>query len=79
MDVAEIQESVTDELQKVQKGEFSVAFKKLYDHAKACICGNGAYFELKKGMYLRFLKKSSCKTFGQHCVYSDSLINELIG
>ena len=47
-DVAEIQEAVTDELKKVQKEEFSAAFQKLYDHAKACIHANGAYFELKK-------------------------------
>jgi len=43
-DVAEIQEAVTDELKKVQKEEFSAAFQKLYDHAKACIHVNGAYF-----------------------------------
>jgi hypothetical protein len=36
-DVAEIQDSVTDELKKVQKEEFSPAFQKLYDSAKACI------------------------------------------
>ena len=36
-DVAEIQEAVTDEYKKVQKEEFSAAFQKLYDHAKACI------------------------------------------
>jgi hypothetical protein len=42
-DVAEIQEGVTDVL-KVQKEEFSAAFQKLYDHAKACIYANGAYF-----------------------------------
>jgi len=36
-DVAEIQEAVTDELKKVQKEEFSAAFQKLYDRAKACI------------------------------------------
>jgi hypothetical protein len=24
------------------------AFQKLYDHVKACIYANGAYFELKK-------------------------------
>jgi hypothetical protein len=35
--VAEIQEAVTDELQKVQKEEFSAAFKKIYNHAKAYI------------------------------------------
>jgi hypothetical protein len=36
---------MTDELKKVQKEEFSVAFQKLYDCAKACIYANGAYFE----------------------------------
>jgi len=45
--VAEIQEAITDELKKVQKEEFSAAFQKLYDHAKACIYASGAYFELK--------------------------------
>jgi histone-lysine N-methyltransferase SETMAR len=44
-DIAEIQEAVTDELQKVQKEEFSAAFQKLYHRAKACIYANGAYFE----------------------------------
>jgi len=36
-DVAEIQEAVTDELKKAQKGEFSAAFQKPYDCAKACV------------------------------------------
>jgi hypothetical protein len=44
-DVAEIQETVTDELKEVQKEEFSAAFQKLYDRAKACIQATGAYFE----------------------------------
>jgi len=44
-DVAEIQEAVTDELKKVQKEEFSAAFQKLNDRAKAYIYANGAYFE----------------------------------
>jgi hypothetical protein len=44
-DAAEIQQPVTDELQEIQKEEFSAAFQKLYDRAKACIYGNGAYFE----------------------------------
>jgi hypothetical protein len=44
-DVAEIQEAVTDELKKVQKEEFSAAFEKVYDRAKASIYANGAYFE----------------------------------
>jgi hypothetical protein len=47
VDVAEIEEAITDEL-KVQKEEFSAAFQKLYDRAKACIYANIAYFELKK-------------------------------
>jgi hypothetical protein len=36
-DVVQIQEAVTDKLKKVQKGEFSAGFQKLYDRAKACI------------------------------------------
>jgi hypothetical protein len=44
-DVADIQESVTDELKKAPKEEFSAAFQKQYDRAKACIHANGAYFE----------------------------------
>jgi superfamily I DNA and RNA helicase len=36
-DVSEIQETITDEVKKVQKEEFSVAFQKLYDRAKACM------------------------------------------
>jgi hypothetical protein len=45
VDVAEIQEAVTDELKNVQKEEFSAAFQNMYNHAKACIYANGAYFE----------------------------------
>ena len=37
-----------DELKKVQNEEFSAAFQKLYDSAKACIYANGAYFEFKQ-------------------------------
>jgi hypothetical protein len=36
-DVTEILEAVTDELKKVQKEEFSAAFQKVYDRAKACV------------------------------------------
>ena len=73
MDVAEIQEDVTDELKKVEKEEFSAAFQKLYDHTEAFIYVIGAHFELKKKvcvllMCLQFLKKISPKTFGPHCV-----------
>jgi hypothetical protein len=42
VDVAEIQEAVTNEFKKVQKEKFSAAFQKLYNHAKACIYANGA-------------------------------------
>jgi hypothetical protein len=45
VDVVEIQEALTDELKKVLKEEFSAAFQKLYDCAKACKYANGAYFE----------------------------------
>ena len=44
-DVAEIQEAVTDHLKKVKKEEFSTAFQKQYDRAKACIYANVAHFE----------------------------------
>jgi len=53
VDVAQIQEAVTDELKKVQKEEFLAAFQKLYDRAKVFIYANGAYFEFKK-------KKGTC-------------------
>jgi hypothetical protein len=61
VDVAEIQEAVTDELKKVQKEAFLAAFQKLYDCSKACIFANRAYFELKKGMCHQFLKNSILK------------------
>jgi hypothetical protein len=38
VDVAEIQEAVTNELKTVQKEEFSAAFQELYDRAKGYIC-----------------------------------------
>jgi hypothetical protein len=52
-DVAEIQETVTDELKKAQEEEFSAAFQKLNDrtkknthtHTYIYIYANGAYFE----------------------------------
>jgi len=46
--VAEIQEAVTDELKTIQKEEFSAAFQKLYEGAKACIYAYGTHFEYKK-------------------------------
>jgi hypothetical protein len=45
VDVAEIQEAVTNELKKVQTEEFLAAFQKLYDCTKAFLYANGAYFE----------------------------------
>jgi hypothetical protein len=39
------EKSITDELQKIQKEEFSAAFQKLYDRAKPYIYANGAYVE----------------------------------
>jgi hypothetical protein len=51
-DVAEIKVAITGELNKVQKEEFSLAFQKVYDRAKACLYASGAYFEFKKVMCL---------------------------
>jgi hypothetical protein len=39
-DIAATQLGVTDELNRVQKEEFSEAFQKLHDRAKACIYAN---------------------------------------
>jgi histone-lysine N-methyltransferase SETMAR len=44
-DVVKIQEAITDELNKVQKEEFSTAFQKPHDRAKAYMYASGAYFE----------------------------------
>jgi hypothetical protein len=44
-DFAEIQEAATDALKTVQKEGYSAAFQKLCERTKACIYGNGAYFE----------------------------------
>jgi hypothetical protein len=52
VDIAEIQEAITDELKKVQKEEFSAAFQKMHNRAKACTYANGAYFELKNKRYV---------------------------
>jgi uncharacterized Fe-S cluster protein YjdI len=70
--VAEIQVALTEEVKKLQKEEFSAAFRKMYDHAKACIYANGAYFEKKKWCLPHvssIFKKISPKAFGPHCVY----------
>jgi hypothetical protein len=79
VDVGEIKATVTDELKKVQKEEFSATFQKLYDSVKACIYANGAYFEFKKkkkkSMCLPHVslifKKISPKIFGPQCVQSN--------
>ena len=75
--VAEIQEAVTDEL-KVQKEEFSAAFRKLYDRAKACIYVNGAYFEFKNSMSLQFKKKKSVLNLLDRTVYISCLVSTLL-
>jgi len=68
-EVAEIHEAITDELKKIQKEEFSAAFQKMYDRAKACMYANAAYFGLKKVCVFDLKKKTpGPKTFGQHCV-----------
>jgi hypothetical protein len=65
--VAEIQEAVTDELNKVQKKELSVTFQKVYGRANTYIYlyANKAYFELKKSYVSSScvfdLKKSALK------------------
>jgi len=51
VNVAEIQEAVTDELKKVQKEEFSAAFQKMYDHAKVSMYANELILN-KKGICL---------------------------
>ena len=48
VDVAEIQEAVTDELKIVETEEFLSAFQKVYDRAKDCVYASGDYFEFKK-------------------------------
>jgi hypothetical protein len=60
-EVAEIQEAVTDELKKVQKEEFSAAFQKLYDRAKACCILLMDLISNKKS--LRFLKENQPQNF----------------
>jgi len=81
-DVAEIQEAITDKLQKVQKEEFSAAFQKLYDCAKTCIFASGAYFKYKNvclpHVYLIF-KKISPKTFGSTVLCISSSASKYTG
>jgi hypothetical protein len=52
VDVAEIQEAVTDEFKKVQKERFSAAFQKLYDRATACNVPMELILKLKEVMCL---------------------------
>jgi hypothetical protein len=76
VDVAAIQEAVTDELKKVQTEEFSAAFQKLYDRAKACMYAIRAYFEFKKLRVftcLRFFKKKSVLKLMNSTVYNGAM------
>jgi len=72
-DVAEIQEAVADELKRVQKEEFLATLPKMCDHAKACIYGNGAYFERtkKKGHVSSVFKIISPKTLELRCLVTE--------
>jgi hypothetical protein len=54
-DVAEIEETVTLELKKVQKEEFSAGFQKMYDRANTCIFDNGIYLGKKEYIFLMYL------------------------
>jgi hypothetical protein len=60
-DVAEIQEATTDELKKVQREEFSAAFRNCTTTQKPVYMPMELILNLKKGMCLRFLKKSVLK------------------
>jgi hypothetical protein len=67
-DVAEIQESVTDELKKVQKEEFSAAFQKLYSSQKPVYMPMELILNKKSYVPSSIFKIISPKTFGRHCV-----------
>jgi hypothetical protein len=71
VDVVAIQETVTDELKKVQKEEISTAFQILYYRAKACIYAKEPILILKNIVFLTclgFFKKISPKNL-DHTVY----------
>jgi hypothetical protein len=53
-DIAEIQETVTDELKKVQKEEFSAVFLKMYDHT------NPVYMSMELILNNKSYVSSSC-------------------
>jgi hypothetical protein len=71
-DVPEIQEAVTDELKKVQKQEFSAAFKNCTTTQKPVYMLMELILNTKKKRCLphvsSIFKKISPKTFGLHCV-----------
>jgi ACT domain-containing protein len=67
-DVFEIEETVIDELQKVQKVKFSAAFQKLYDRAKTFTYPNGAYFKYKSSMFSIFKKTQSYNLWTALCM-----------
>jgi hypothetical protein len=71
-DVAEIQEAITDEINKLQKEEYSAALQKLHDLTKLVYLPIELTLNLKKLCLPHVslnLKKISSKIFGQHCVY----------
>jgi hypothetical protein len=75
VDVAEIQEAVTDELKKVQKEEFSTAFQKLYD------CAQKPVYMPMELIFNKNVTSSSCvlshKSFGLHCACRSICLRDL--
>jgi hypothetical protein len=73
VDVAEIQEAVTDELKKVQKSNFQQLFRNCMTTQKPVYMQMELIFNKKKLcdhiMCLKLKKKISRKTFGPHCVF----------
>jgi hypothetical protein len=73
VDVAEIQEAVTDELKKVQNMNFRQVFRDCTTAQKPVFIPVVRILNFKKIvslMCLLFLKKISPKTFGPHCLYN---------
>jgi hypothetical protein len=69
-DVAKIQEAVTGESRKFQKEEFSAAFQKLYDRAKACMYTSGAYIELTFRNHASYIQDGHTATLQTpHLIY----------
>jgi hypothetical protein len=77
VDIAEIQEAITNEFKKVQKEEFSAAFQKLYDCAKPVYMALELILNLKKRYVSSIFEIISPKTFGLHCACFPKITQEL--